>query len=108
MELIVISIVKAIYVCLLLTIILALFTPMVRAFTKGTRSKDFDYMLFWMLAMNRLWFFARAYLYGNPIDRPYEGLATIVVYIFAIAVEAGVIVSYSWHRRNKPLSVVEP
>lgn len=95
-----IEVLKLAYVGLLLAIMIALFAPMVRSFTKNTQPKDFDYMLFWMLAFNRLWFFIRAAVFPNPIDQQFEAETTIVVYIFAIAVEAGVLLSYFWHRKK--------
>lgn len=100
MTFIVITALKTLYVALLVTIIACLFKPMLRAFTKSPMAKDFDYMLFWMLAFNRLWFFARAVAYPNKIDAPYEAAVTIVVYMFACAAEAGVLASYAWSRKR--------
>ena len=81
------------YVVVLVLVTAILARRTVRAFTSRAQGKDFDYMLFAGLAVNRLWFILRGLVFDNGMTRPGEAASLVASYIFAIAFEVGVLLS---------------
>ncbi len=95
-----IRILQTAYAVTLFAVALRLLPTVFRALTKRVQGKDFDYMLFCGLSINRLFFLYWTIAYYTPAVMAGEVEWLAVCYVFAISFEWGVLASHRWDGRN--------
>lgn len=90
---------QIIYVISLILVSIRLARKASRALTKRTQGRDFHFLLFCGLAVNRLFFLIWTRTFYNIAHAPGEQELLAACYVFAIGLEWGVLIADKWDRR---------